>query len=67
MYSPCFQEEVGVVGPAKYVVAEAKRQALRGGQSGDEVKVGEVGEVKFTNMFGEGSWKMHESEDKNTS
>ena len=39
------------MGAAKYVVVKAKWQALHGGQSGDEV--GEVGEVKFTNTFGE--------------
>ncbi len=63
MYSPYFQEE-DVVGPASCVAVKAKQQALRGGQSVDEVEVGEVGEVKFANTFEESSWKMHESEDK---
>ena len=54
MYSLYFQEE-GVVGPASCIAAKAKQQALCGGQSGEEVEVGEVGEVKFANTFEESS------------
>ena len=56
-----------MVGPASCVAAKAKQQALRGGQSVDEVEVGEVGEMKFTSTFEESSWKNARVRRQNTS
>ncbi len=55
------------MGPAGCIAAKAKRQALHGGQGGDEVEVKSVMKLKHANTVEESSWKNAQVRRQNTS